>query len=161
MNVTFSWCFFCVFFVSFEKRVLFFNRDILCKMSSRRKPSASHPEKVILKSRYMHHKSPIQSSSLWFLAASPIASRVMVGNMTAARIKVCEMKLSFSWGLRVYPGNTSLPITNTLNLWSVQAIVPTALSVPFSGAQNIAQKVHVVVNCFISLHYVRRRMYNL
>ncbi|CAE7515195.1 unnamed protein product [Symbiodinium pilosum] len=27
-------------------------------------------------------------------------------------------------GLRVYPGNTSLPITNTLNLWSVQVFSP-------------------------------------
>lgn len=31
---------------------------------------------------------------------------------------------SLVMGLRVYPGNTSLPITNTLNLWSVQVFSP-------------------------------------
>eukprot|EP00439_Symbiodinium_sp_Y106_P085984 s1218_g30.t1 len=31
---------------------------------------------------------------------------------------------SLVMGLRVYPGNTSMPITNTLNLWSVQVYSP-------------------------------------
>ena len=33
-------------------------------------------------------------------------------------------RLCLCQGLRVYPGNTSMPITNTLNLWSVQATGP-------------------------------------
>ena len=52
-----------------------------------------------------------------------MATGLLSGKHVYTPVCMCEASRSDydCRGLRVYPGNTSMPITNTLNLWSVQA----------------------------------------